>query len=291
MFFSNDFQELCDQISQNFGNNSQEFFKLLEYIDCFDPFQDTPYTSTRKVLHTYISDPHLVDILMCPLMYYGSSWQHDMDFSQFVIMFRSIFQEGMFRPAGTIKDLLDLLVKKFTSSGGTLLLKKGVSRINSKGKKILSVTLDNGDEITCDYLLSTIGLDETRFILGDQIKIDGQQRLGFLENIYIINSRANHSVRPDRTCIFYFDEPEFSFTNPAGTVNFSNGVICLPANFRDRASEGNTLEIRTTHLANYDEWDKLSENRDSYLKTKKECAQISLKIAERFVGDFGEMAI
>ena len=35
-----------------------------------------------------ISDPLLVEMLFCPLMFYGSAREHDMDFGQFCIMFR-----------------------------------------------------------------------------------------------------------------------------------------------------------------------------------------------------------
>ena len=37
-------------------------------------------------------------MLFCPLMFYGSAREHDMDFAQFSIMFRSIFMEGFARP-------------------------------------------------------------------------------------------------------------------------------------------------------------------------------------------------
>ena len=37
-------------------------------------------------------------MLLCPLMYYGSAQERDMDFAQFGIMFKAIFLEGFARP-------------------------------------------------------------------------------------------------------------------------------------------------------------------------------------------------
>ena len=45
--------------------------------------------------------------------------QDDMDLSQFAIMFQAIYLEGMFRPKGTIKEFLDLLVDHYLHLGGS----------------------------------------------------------------------------------------------------------------------------------------------------------------------------
>ena len=45
-----------------------------------------------------IDDPLLAEMLLCPLMWYGNAREHDMDFGQFCIMFRSILMEGLARP-------------------------------------------------------------------------------------------------------------------------------------------------------------------------------------------------
>ena len=52
-----------------------------------------------EVVGAIITDPLLVEMLFCPLMFYGSAREHDMDWGQFSIMFRSIFLEGLGRPA------------------------------------------------------------------------------------------------------------------------------------------------------------------------------------------------
>jgi hypothetical protein len=43
-------------------------------------------------------------MIFCPLMFYGSAREHDMDWGQFSIMFRSIFLEGLGRPQAGVRD-------------------------------------------------------------------------------------------------------------------------------------------------------------------------------------------
>ena len=51
-------------------------------------------------------------MLFCPLMCYGNAREHDMDFGQFCIMFRSIFLEGFARPAAGVRLILKHLVRQ-----------------------------------------------------------------------------------------------------------------------------------------------------------------------------------
>jgi phytoene dehydrogenase-like protein len=85
--------------------------------------------STRKVLGQIFSDPLLIEMLLCPLMWYGNAREHDMDWGQFCIMFRSIFLEGFARPFRGVRLILKHLVKKFRGLGGHLLLRHGVQQI------------------------------------------------------------------------------------------------------------------------------------------------------------------
>ena len=68
-------------------------------------------------------------MLLCPLMYYGSARENDMDLMQFCIMFRSIFMEGLSRPFAGVRLILKKLVRKFRELGGELRLRAGVSRM------------------------------------------------------------------------------------------------------------------------------------------------------------------
>ena len=65
-------------------------------------------------------------MLFCPLMWYGNAREHDMDFGQFCIMFRSIFMEGFARPLAGVRLILKNLVRRFRELGGELRLRQGV---------------------------------------------------------------------------------------------------------------------------------------------------------------------
>ena len=66
--------------------------------DYDDLNQDNFGGSAREFLGNTLNDRLLIEMLLCPLMWYGNARQDDMDFGQFCIMFRSIFLEGFARP-------------------------------------------------------------------------------------------------------------------------------------------------------------------------------------------------
>ena len=289
--FSNDFDEIFDEIRVKFRQEEHSFTKLVRYIDSINPFITSPFVSAREVISRYIGNPLLVDMLLCPLFYYGSSWEDDMDFNQFVIMFRSIYQEGLFRPTGTIKDLLDYLVTHLENFGGAIRYKDVVKRILSKNNSATGVILESGEEITCDFLISTIGSDETKHLLGAEKKQTAGKRLGFVENILMIKSRVKNLLPSDKTCIFFNTAKQFTFQKPANHVDLTSGVICLPYNFHDRHIENEISEVRTTHLANYGLWNKVSKDKATYASLKKEFADSSRTQAEAIIGKFSSELI
>lgn len=286
LLFSNDFEELKQQIAQKFPDESDNFIRLVNFLDEADPFKAQEYQSTREVLSLYLKDPLLIDMLLCPILYYGSSWENDIDLKQFVIMFRSVFQEGLFRPAGTIKNLLDLLVEKLNQYGGTLKLGTGVRNIIAQGEKIIGVTLENGERILCKHLVSTIGLDETKLLLGGSKEDNNDRRLSFVESIFQLEQEALSVLPPDRTCIFYNKADKFRFEQPEIPASYDSGVISLPFNFQNLQNSRDTIEIRTTHLAKYQSWHKVSGDKSKYEKMKEVHCQSSCKEIASMVGSF-----
>ena len=47
------------------------------------------------------------------MLFYGGAREHDMDFGQFSILFRSIFLEGLARPLAGVRLILKRLLRKF----------------------------------------------------------------------------------------------------------------------------------------------------------------------------------
>jgi len=287
LLFSNDFSLFESEITQKFPASCQGFHTLLHLIDGHDPFKPLPFISARKVIFEHLQDALLTDMLLCPLMYYGSSIERDMDLAQFVIMFRAIFLEGMFRPGGTIKDLLDLLRTHYTDHGGKIKMKASVSRILHSGKKASGVLLSSGEEISCDYILSTIGSEETFSLLGKPSGIEVLPRLGFVETIFELEKDTPLPQGKGRTIIFYNNGKEFAYQQPDTLVDFNSGVVCMPQNFQ-KLPASSFKEVRTTHLANYTHWKSLQKNSASYKSAKDDTALKSLPVAEKILGNFAQ---
>lgn len=290
LLFSNDFSLLESQVANKFPASSIGFHKLKQLIEQYDPFKPLPFISTKKVLREHLQNDLLTDMLLCPLMYYGSSIERDMDLGQFVIMFRAIFLEGMFRPGGTIKDLLDLLLKHYTEHGGEIKTKASVKQILHSGKKIHGVLLNNGEEIRCDYILSTIGSEETFTLLDKPSGFVTLPRLGFVETIFELETSAELNQGHNRTIIFYNTADQFLYQQPDTLVDFNSGVICMPQNFQNLPGTS-FKEVRTTHLANYSEWKSLQKDNNSYSAAKEETALTSLPVAEKILGNFAQNVV
>ncbi len=97
--FSNDHAAFIQHVCDEFPQQADAFRRLVRHIEEFNELNlSQPAVSARKVLGEFLSDPVLMDMLFCPLMFYGSAIPDDMDFSQFVIMYKSIFIQGFGRP-------------------------------------------------------------------------------------------------------------------------------------------------------------------------------------------------
>jgi len=287
LLFSNDFKLLQTEISRKFPASDCGFQKLTKLINEYDPFAIRPFISAKKILIDKLQDSILTDMLLCPLMFYGSSVENDMDFSQFVIMFQAIFQEGMFRPDGTIKDFLDLLLSHYYNHGGKIRTRTTVKKIILEGKKARSILLETGEEIECDHILSTIGSEETFALLNAPLQFPAETRLGFVETIFETTVETELSGSNDATIIFYNNGQRFSYAQPVTSVDFDSGVICMPQNFQQLSAKP-YREIRTTHLANYSVWKEFQDKSSVYNAAKDSCALRSLAAAEKILGNFAE---
>lgn len=287
--FSNDINLLQAEISSQFPESIDQFNSLLAFLAEFDPFFPTPFRSTRQFLSEKLQDPLLIDMLLCPLMYYGSSVENDMDLSQFAIMFQAIFLEGFFRPEGTIKDFLDLLINHLDTLGGTTRLKCSVEKIVFQNDTALGVLLDTGEFIECDNIISTIGFEETKHLIEKRQEPSSFQsdRLCFIENIYRVQNTPTTTVPDDATVIFFNKQPSFSYQQPAEFLDLNSGVICFPQNFQSFTRQ-KYFEVRSTHLANYSKWRNIYKNLEEYQKKKNIWSNNSLNVIENIIGRFSQ---
>jgi len=293
--FANDFNLLRTQVAKHFPASVKKFVRMLEALATYDPFTAAPKKSAKDFVSSFLQDRLLIDMLFCPLMFYGSSDENDMDLSQFVILFRSVFQEGLFRPIGTIKDILDLLLQQYRNFGGEIELSTGVKDILTDDNRISGVRTEAGEEIHCAYLISTAGLPETARLFGapepappfGAIHTDkGAGRLSFFESIAFYNKSAGQELPRDRTIIFYNLSETFCYRRPDDAVDLNSGVICFPHNFQESTPD-EAIQMRVTHLANYDKWLAAYKDADKsfYPALKKEWTERSREALSKIIGN------
>ena len=299
MHFTNDFKVLTAEIDRQFPGSIDLFLAFVNKVKEFDPFKPYPRISARTQLMEALRNELLVEMLFCPIMFYGSSEERDMDFSQFVIMFSALFLEGMFRPGHPIKKFLDMLVSHYRSFGGELRLKTRVERIlagTARGRPaVRGVRLENGEEISCDCLLSTIGYLETLALCPEMLS--GQPRtappqkgrLSFTESIYLLSRKETSHIRNDRTIIFYNHGEKFLYERPDDYVQLRSGVICFPDNFHG-LPEKELRQLRITHMANYDLWKEAarSDRGKTYHALKREWTEKSKDVVGKITGNYRE---
>jgi len=283
--FSNDFSLLESQIRLKFPQCIDNFQKLINYLETLTPFLPSPFRSAKTLLVELLNNKLLADMLLCPLMYYGSSNENDMDLNQFAIMFQAIYQQGMFRPQGTIKDFLDLLMTHYRGFEGQIRKNSEVTRIIHKNKTIFGVELKSGEIIECDHIVSTIGLEETMRLISPDRPATALPRLGFTETIYQLNATEKDTIKNDRTIIFYNNSEKFFYQKPEDYVDHSSGVICFPANFHG-IEKKDCFEVRATHLANYEKWKNATTDKKKYAALKVASSVKTLTCLENIVGNF-----
>jgi phytoene dehydrogenase-like protein len=298
--FGNGLELLEAEIAAKFPAQKDSFQRLLAKIIDYDDLDESNFGgSTRDVLSETISDPLLIEMLLCPLMWYGNAREHDMDFGQFCIMFRSIFMEGFARPFAGVRLILKNLVRRFRALGGELKLRSGVERIKVKDGKAIGVVLDSGEELEGRRILSSAGLVETIRLCEDITEVDGQQagQMSFTESISILD-KPPKQLGFDRTIVFYNDSPTFHWQRPETELcDMRTGVICSPNNYMYDESDGELPDgvIRITSIADSDRWMALPEDEyklakllpeDEYKLAKLRWYDRTIASAVRFIPDF-----
>ncbi|SVD98385.1 uncharacterized protein METZ01_LOCUS451239, partial [marine metagenome] len=241
-------------------------------VESFDELSlvTSEWTSSQEILKGLISNSVLIDMLFCPLMYYGNASERDMDFYQFVIMFKSIFMEGFAKPLGGMPYILDLLVEKYKSLNGELRMGAEVEFINSEKGIFKSLTLIGGEELAADALISSMGRIETLKCCDPSLKeAVGNESVGevsFMESLFALN-REPRDLGYTQSIVFFCTENRFRYEVPVDLIDISSGVLCCPNNFKypKPLSEG---MIRLTNLASFRLWDALP--RREYINAKKE---------------------
>jgi len=290
--FSNDTALLCDEVSRAFPAESDRFQSFVRELDDYDELlADRPPRSARRVLGECFHDPLLIEMLLCPVMYYGCADEDDMDFDSFVILFRSIFLEGLARPRGGIRTVLKSLVRRFRSGAGELRMQCGVKRLHVEGQSVDRVELENGDMLTADVVLSSVGRRETLSLCRDAGGVPREPvregRLSFVESILVLDTPPAR-LGFDSAIGFFNDAGEFDYHRPLELVDLRSGVISSPNNYGDHDDLPEGI-WRLTWLANHERWTNLDES--SYAAAKAELRARVIERAEQFMSGAGDRIV
>ncbi len=291
--FTNDFSVFENEVAAKFPAQIDGFRKLVEVVRTYDDVSlDAAPVSAREVVRRHVTDPLLEDMLFCPVMYYGSAQERDMEFGQFVIMFKALFLEGFARPFEGVRVILRVLLEKYRAAGGERRMKCGVRRIVSREGRAVALELDSGETVTADEVISSIGAPETeRLIAGEEAGKEGAPvgRLSFVETISVLDRQPAEFGWGDDTIVFFNDSERFDYGRPEEPVDVRSGVICIPNNFD--FGPGRTLPegvVRVTCLANYEGWAGLPE--DIYRADKARWFEAVQRSARRFLPALSDAA-
>ena len=281
--FTNDIQFLIQEVREIFPGEADGFCRLLSYLEEFNETAlDNKYKSAKEVVKSFISDPMLLEMIFCPLLVYGSAWEDDMDFSQFAIMFKSIFIEGFSRPQGGVRRLIDIFQKKLAFNNCQIRFKTAVEKIITKNQKVEGVLTGDGEFISTNLILSSAGYPETLSLLDSQSSMPTRPpdvgKMSFTESIFCLKKKPQE-FKQNASIIFYNDGDQYNYRNPETLFDSKSAVVCMSNNFaQDDFDEG---LLRVTFMANYQKWAQM--DRLSYRQRKKEVLAAAINLGKKFL--------
>lgn len=283
--FNNDIELFQSEIATQFPDQVENFLRLLEHILNFNEVAlDNKLVMAKDVVDSFISNHLLREMIFCPLLIYGSAWENDMDFSQFVIMFKSIYLEGFGRSRGGVRRVLELLRERIEEVGAEVCYRNGVKEILTHGNQSVGVITDRGQEVMAPLILSCAGYPETLSLINDQNDTKRVKprtgKLSFTETIFTLPEKPA-SLGLNQTIIFHNDAQTYSYQRPQELYDKRSAVICLPNNFIDDDYQEGVY--RLTMMANYELWKKLSQDKVAYNEKKAEVLQDSLMILKKYM--------
>ena len=288
--FGNGLELITAEIAEHFPDQVDAFRALVERILDYDELDQESFDiSAREIVAETLGDPLLVEMLFCPLMWYGNAREHDMDWGQFCIMFRSIFMEGFARPLAGVRLILKNLVKRYRELGGELKLRAGVKQIHVEDGRAQGVVLDDGTELRGKRVLSSAGWVETLRMCDDVDKAPENRvgRMTFTESVSILD-RKPADLGLQETIVFFNDSPKFHWETATDFCDLRTGVVCSPNNYLYGTDDTDAKlpdgVVRITSIANYDQWTTIDD--EAYQLQKLRWHDRAVASAVQFVPDF-----
>ena len=284
--FDNDLERIRSEIAAGWPGEIDGFDRLV--ADCMvlpDPTVPRSFVSARGRLGEYIRDPLLREMLLCPLLYYGAASEDDLDWGEMVVLFSSIFIEGLCRPRAGMRPLLRQLVDRFRDAGGELLRNCAVEGFELDGDRVTGVRLRGRASVRARWVLSSAGVRETLRLADRPIADVRPGRLAFLETVWVFEKPPWASGPGGYAdCVTFFNRgSRMRWRAPEVDVDFDSGVLCCP-NHYDGTTEPRQTYLRATHLAHPERWFEFGD--DAYADRKAAAVDGSVRRVEALVGPF-----
>ncbi|MBL4869277.1 MAG: FAD-dependent oxidoreductase [Pseudomonadales bacterium] len=288
--FTNDPKHLEESIAKEFPHQIDQYIKLIEFILSYDNLTlDKVETQTaREFLNEVFTDQTLIEMILCPLTYYGSAIENDMELGQFVTMYKSILLEGFARPDEGVRQILKVLKKKYKEVGGELKLRNGVTKLIRKNELITEIHTEKEEILTADLIISSAGYLNTLNLIDGYEPQTPQKFTGmmsFMESISCL-SKPQTDFNYDASITFFNTRENYLYEDAKDFIDPCSGVICSPGNYQlDKPIDEPV--IRITNIANFKLWEDLKTNDiDKYYHQKEDSYQRSLKEVFKFKDDF-----
>lgn len=284
LYFGNGGTLLEESVDLHFPRQVDGFRRLRAFIEGHRELDLAhAHLSAREVVRSYLGHGPLAEMLFCPLMYYGSPTEGDMDLDQFAVMFKAVFLEGFSRPAEGVRPIIRALLSRYRACGGERRMRCGVRRLHLERGRVRALELDDGSCLTSEHVLSSAGLLETQGLLHPERSIldreeaeipapparekdaeapHGVGRLSFVESISVLQEHPQQLGWGD-TITFFNDSDRFHYERPREhPTDYRSGVICLPDNYAYGDDERPDLRLlRVTCIASHPRWTGLSPER------------------------------
>jgi phytoene dehydrogenase-like protein len=282
--FTNELERLEESVADAFPGRADAFRALVAAVRAYDVDAAEPdERSARAVLAATLGEPLLAEMLLLPCLFYGAPREDDVDWASYCVLFQSIFLEGLARPEGGIKPMLDLLVARLKDVGGELWMRTGVRAIRTLDGRATGVELDDGTILDADLVLSSAGWPETMRLAGRDVPPGDVGRLSFLEAVSIVDAPPAE-LGFDAATAFYCAEERAVYRVPDGDlVEPRSGVLCSPNNYAasEPLPEG---VMRITVTASHAAWTALDD--EAYAAAKARSADRAIAATARWIPDW-----
>ena len=273
---TNDFSAVEAQFRRLFPGDFPGFTTLVEELRRRGYGGGAPQgESANALLEKHLASPAFRDMLRFPVFFYGCPSPEDMEAHAFATMFRSIFLEGLGRPAGGMRPFLETLESHLRREEVALHLGDAVEEILlSPEGRLRGIRTRQAGEIPVSQVVSTIGARETAALCPPgalpRLEDGPAGQICCLEAICTLPKPPAHYGFQDAV-LFLCRTPEFAFA-PTDRGEEQALLVCAPGNYQGEEESSEATLLRISAMTRKELWDK-AQDPQKYEHRKRQAAE------------------